>query len=166
MISLSLAGGAALAGNNIKPGLWEITSQDSGAVAAAMAQMQARLASMPPEQRAQIEAMMAKHGMSTNSSGNMVVKACITPEMAEKGIVPIQQNGKCTATSSRSGKVVNISYTCATQPPSTGQGQLTFDSETAYTLKMHAVQNGVPVDMSMAGRWVGADCGAIKPPGQ
>jgi hypothetical protein len=166
--SLALAGGAAMAEDSIKPGLWEITSQNSGAASAAMAQMQAQLAAMPPAQRAQIEAMMAKHGMSASGSngGGMAIKACITPEMAQKGVVPVQQNGKCTTTSSRSGKTVDMSYTCATQPPSSGQGQITFDSDTSYTMKMHAVQNGMPVDMNMAGRWLGADCGSIKPAAQ
>jgi hypothetical protein len=83
-----LAAAQASAQTTIKPGLWEITSkvktgnaQQDQAMSAAMAQ----LASMPPAQRAQMEAMMAQNGVSmpkASSDGGITLTACVTPEMA------------------------------------------------------------------------------------
>src|SRR4051794_26771635 len=56
----------ASAQQNMKPGLWEITTNmksASGEMEKARAQMQQQMASMPPEQRKQMEDMMAKQGM-------------------------------------------------------------------------------------------------------
>ena len=57
MAALWLA--ATASAQQIKPGLWENTSQMGGAMGAPMAQMQQQMASMPPAQRKQMEAMLA-----------------------------------------------------------------------------------------------------------
>ena len=156
----------------MKPGLWEITNQMQGAAGGqmegAMAQMQKQMAAMSPEQRKMVEDMMAKKGvqMGATSGGGMSVKVCMTQEMVDRNDVP-QQQGDCTHTMSpRSGNTQKFSYVC-TKPPSSGEGQVTYTSPEAYSMKMAATTtiNGKPekMDMQANGKWLGGDCGSVKP---
>ena len=155
-----------------KPGLWEISHQMKGAagsqMAEAMAQMKQQMASMPPEQRKMMEDMMAKQGVGMGANGT-TVKVCLTKEMVERNdVASPPQDGCTTSMSPRSGNSMKFSYTC-TQPPSSGQGQVSFVSDTAYTMTM-AAQATVKgktekMDMSASAKWLGADCGAVKPLG-
>jgi hypothetical protein len=162
-----LAAAQASAQNNIKPGLWELTSkiktgnaqQDQGLSAAA-----AQFAAMPPEQRAKIEAMMAQNGISMPKAGGdgaLTMTMCITPEMAARKEVPLNQQGQCTSKQEPVAGGLNISYTCTT-PPSSGTGQLRFNGDNAYTMTMHVTNNGPSgprsVDMESSGRWMSATC--------
>ena len=81
MAALWLA--ATASAQQIKPGLWENTSQMGGAMGAPMAQMQQQMASMPPAQRKQMEAMLAQQGIRMDAQG-VTSKVCITKEMAER----------------------------------------------------------------------------------
>jgi hypothetical protein len=98
---------------------------------------------------------------------------CITKEMAERNQVPVQQQGNCTSsTSNKTGTGMKIKYTC-TNPPTSGEGVFTFSGDSAYTMKMNvnSAGQGTPKTTSMdaSEKWLGSDCGAIKPmamPGQ
>ncbi len=156
---------------SMKPGLWEITNKMGGSAEMdkAMAQMQQQMASMPPEQRKMMQDMMAKQGMSmgTGAGGGISVKVCMTKEMAERNELPQQQQGDCKSTASpRMGNTQKISYTC-TQPPSSGEGEITFKGSDAYDMKMttSSTVKGKPEKMTItgSGKWVSADCGAVKP---
>ncbi|MDW5442563.1 DUF3617 domain-containing protein [Polaromonas sp. SM01] len=167
---LLLAGLPALA-QIMKPGLWEASNKLGGSpeMDQAMAQMQQQMASMPPAQRKQMEDMMAKQGMSPGgaSKGGMVTKMCITPEMADKQQLPIQQQGTCTTTSSdKSSTGMKLKFSC-TNPPSSGEGQVTFTGDTAYTMsmKINTGGQGVPKSTTLhtSAKWLDSNCGAIKP---
>jgi hypothetical protein len=168
--ALALATGAAA--QTTKPGLWEITNKmqsSSGEMEKAMASMEKQLAGMSPEQRKQMQDMMGKQGMSmgAGTGGGMSMKMCITKEMAERNEMPQQQQGDCKTTQSpRSGNTMKVSYVC-TQPPSSGEGVMTFNGDTAYTMKMNTTSTvkGKPEKMTMdaSGKWLSADCGNIKP---
>nr|MDP2190155.1 DUF3617 domain-containing protein [Rhodoferax sp.] len=154
-----------------KPGLWEINNKMGGSAEMdkAMAQMQQQMASMPPAQRKQMEDMMAKQGMSmgAGAGGGISVKVCMTKEMVERNEMPPPQQGDCKSTASpRVGNTQKISFSC-TQPPSTGEGQITYAGNEAYTMKMVTTTTvkGKPEKMTMegSGKWLSADCGAIKP---
>lgn len=163
------------AAQNLKPGLWEITSKmqsGSGQMEAAMAKAQQQLASMPPEQRKMMEEMMAKHGAKMGAGGpggGMSVSICMTREMVERNELPAHQ-GNCRTTSQpRTGNTMKMAFSCAS-PPSSGEGEVTFVSAEAYTQKMviNTTVQGKPEKLSMdgAGKWLGADCGSVKPLGQ
>lgn len=167
-------GGAASSANaqTQKPGLWEINHQINGAagsqMAEAMAQMKRQMASMPPEQRKMMEDMMAKQGVGM-SAGGTTLKVCLTKEMVERNDVASPPQAGCTTSMSpRSGNSMKFSYSC-TQPPSSGQGQVTFVSDTAYTMTMAAQTTAMgkteKMDLSASAKWLGADCGAVKPLG-
>ena len=57
-----------------KAGLWEVSSTSGGSaeIDTAMAQMQQQMASMPPEQRKQMEAVMARQGVNMSSTPGVV----------------------------------------------------------------------------------------------
>lgn len=168
-LTLALATGASA---QTRPGLWEITNKmqsSSGEMEKAMANMEKQLASMPPDQRKQMQDMMAKQGMSMGPStgGAVNVKMCITKEMAERNELPQQQQGDCKTTQSpRSGNTMKFSYVC-TQPPSSGEGVMTFNGDTAYTMKTATTTNvkgkAEKMTMDASGKWLSADCGNIKP---
>ena len=156
---------------NLKPGLWEVTNNmksGSGEMEKSMAQMQQQMASLPPEQRKMMEDMMAKQGMKMGAGGGrgMSVKQCMTKEMIERNEMPTQQGDCKTTKQQRSGNTMKFAVSC-TNPPSSGEGQVTFVSSEAYTMKMTVNTNvgGRPETMNMdaSGKWLGADCGSIKP---
>lgn len=158
---------------SMKPGLWEVSNRmQSGNhdIGAQMAQMQKQMASMPPEQRKMMEEMMAKQGVSmptVSGDGAVVSKVCMTKEMVDMNAMPIQNQGDCTSTRSpMMGNKMKVSFVC-TNPPSKGEGEVTFAGDSAYTMKMtaSATVQGKQESMSMnaAARFLHADCGSIKP---
>ena len=72
MLAVLVLGGCAAGASAqaTKPGLWEVTSKlgVSAEMDKAMAQMQQQVVSMPPEQRKQMQAMLAKQGMNMSST--------------------------------------------------------------------------------------------------
>ena len=163
--TLALAAGA----QTIKPGLWEMTtrmSSASGEMEKAMADMQKQMAQMTPEQRKMMQDMMGKQGMAMGAGGS-TVKVCISKEMAERNEVGGGQQGNCKQTSSpRSGNTMKFSYTCS-NPPSSGEGQVTFVSPEAYSMKMTSshMAGGKSEKMTIDsnGKFLSTDCGGIKP---
>lgn len=173
LAALAAAGFTALpAFAQMKPGLWEVSnkmSTGSGQLENAMAEMQKQMASMPPEQRKMMEDMMSKQGVSIDSGagGAVIAKMCVTKEMVAQNQMPIQQHGDCTSTHTPIvGKTMKLTFSC-TKPPSSGEGQITFTSDTSYTMKMKAnsTNTGKAETMNIdgTGKWLGADCGSIKP---
>jgi hypothetical protein len=160
---------------NIKPGLWEVTSHmqdDSGELSAAMAQAKKQMESLPPEQRKMMQDMMAKQGMQmdTRSDGSMAVKVCMTQEMVSRNEISASQSSNqndCTHSNSpRVGNTMKFAFVC-TKPPSNGEGQFTFTNSESYSMKMSTttIDNGKSRKMQMqnSARWLGADCGTVKP---
>ncbi len=156
----------------MKPGLWEINNkmQADGKRGQDMAKMQQEMANMSPEERKMMEEMMAKHGASVGKGGPgaITTKICVTKEMAERNEISSQKEGCKQSASSRSGNTMKIAFTC-TNPPSSGEGRITFVSPEAYAMNMtmNTVEDGKAqtVNMDAAGKWLSADCGAIKPRG-
>jgi hypothetical protein len=157
---------------SLKPGLWQIThqTQGSGDMAQAMADMQKQMANMPPEQRKLVQQHMARQGAQVGAApagGGMAIKMCMTPEMAQRGQVPSQRGDCSTTAQARSGNTTKVAFAC-TNPPSKGEGEVTFESPEAYTSKITVTttMQGKPqqVTMTSHGRWLTADCGSVKPP--
>ena len=163
------------AAQTLKPGLWEVTNKmqgGSGQMQNAMSEMQKHMASMPPEQRKMMEQQMAKSGVKMGAggpAGGMSVQVCMTREMVEKNDLPSQQGDCKTTSQGRSGNTMKMAFAC-TNPPSSGDGQVTFNSPESYTSKMNVSTqvDGKPEKISMegTGKWLAADCGNVKPMGQ
>jgi hypothetical protein len=154
----------------LKPGLWEISNKMKGSAEMdqAMVEMQKQLAAMSPEERKQMEAMMGQRGMraAPAAGGGMTMQMCMTREMADRNDVPMQDG--CTMTKQqRSGNTMKMAFNC-TKPPSSGEGEFTFLGSEAYRSHMvlKTTSKGKPETMEMdaSGKWLGADCGSVKPP--
>jgi hypothetical protein len=173
LLAAALVAFATTAGaQNLKPGLWEVTSNmqtSSGQMEQSMAEMQKEMARMPPEQRKMMEEMMAKQGVKMGKGGpggGASMKICMTKEMVEKNELPAQQGDCRTTHQSRSGNTMKYGIAC-TNPPSTGEGQVIFKGPEAYSMKMamSTMVDGKPEKMNMdgSGKWLASDCGSIKP---
>jgi hypothetical protein len=167
LVLVSATGPAAA--QKIAPGLWEQTvsvSVGGGAVTNPMAGMQERLAKLPPERRKQMEAMLAQHGMGS-APGSNALRVCITPEQAARDAPPPTQNGCTSSGVQRSGNVMRFKYECAGPPPSSGEGEFAYASAKEWKGKVVSTQmrQGQPVrgETTMAGRWIAADCGNVRP---
>ena len=165
--ALALACLPAAAQQQMKPGLWEVqTKMNNPQMDQAMAQMQQQMASMPPEQRKQMEAMMAQRGVKMMpSASGMTMQVCMTKEQVERNEVP-QQQGDCKHTiTQRSGSTMKMTFTCAS-PPSSGEGEFTSSSD-GYTSRMTVTSaaQGKPetTTINSSGKWMSADCGSVKP---
>ena len=146
----------------IKPGLWQV-QMEREVNGQKMPDMSERLKNMPPEKRAQFEAMMKQHGVGIGGGPNQV---CYTRELLEHSPwADIQTDCKPTF-SSRSSS----SWKWHTSCPKSGyeaDGEAVFINSENYTVKSTSVSKiGDKVRNSsatMTGKWVSADCGDVKP---
>lgn len=162
----------AAGAQSIQPGLWEIHQKMGGnpPMEQAMAEMQKQMAGLSPAQRKQMETMLGQQGMALptpGAGGGMVLKVCITPEMAARSDMPTPTEGDCTnSVTSRSGNTLKMRFVCK-NPPSTGEGTYTFSGDTAYAMKMvmNTTRQGKTETLTMdgQGKWLSSNCGAVKP---
>ncbi len=138
---------------NLKLGLWEHSqsTQLDG-----MALPEAALKNLPPEQRAQMEAMLRQ------SQGAVVVRSCVTQDKLGKPLVEPGDSdaARCTHTLVKSTRTVQeISFRCSKPEESTGTMRLEAQSPERYkgTLTMNSPRGKVTTQMQ--GRWISADCG-------
>ena len=161
--------GLGASAQTMKPGLWEHSftmKSESGKIEKGQEELQKQLAAMPPEKRKQMEQMMAQSGVGMGAKVN-VVKVCITPEEAARMDMP-KFNDQCKEeVVKRSGNSLKYKFTCTGKPPTSGEGEVTFTSPTAYTSKsvVNTAIEGKPERMTMdqSGKWLAADCGPVKP---
>ena len=161
----------------MKAGLWEMRTlkqvmdgKDMQAqMSAAQAQMQQAMADMPPDQRKQMEAMMARQGAAMSGGG--AHRMCISPEMAARDKPMVDPEGKCEpAKVSRSGNKTSFEFNCKTAGRSmVGKGDSTFAGDT-ITSRMDMTTSDATGRHTMQTeqqmKYLGADCGALKPVGQ
>ena len=151
------------------PGLWEhsfkMGAQDAE-TDKAMADMQKQMAAMPPEQRKQIEQMMASRGMSMGAQGT-TVKVCVSKEDAARKAEPQFREGCTQQVLQRTASSMKVKFECTQPRPMSGEGEMNFPSDKAYTGKSTVTTqaNGKAQQMTieMAGKWLAADCGDVKP---
>lgn len=148
--------------DNMKPGLWEFSTQMNGGGMAAMP-------AIPEAQRKQMESMGIK--LNVGSGGvNVTTRTCITPEQAKQGVPPsMDRNGiKCEATDVRtSGKTTTWKMACTGQYKATGQGTVTYDSDEHFhgDTTINAEQGPVgPMTMNSKfdAKFLTADCKGAK----
>jgi hypothetical protein len=163
----------------IKPGLWTVEKYESSGDGAPSAgqrkEMADALKNMPPEQRAQMEAMMKQRGidMGAMAAGNgpQGMKMCYDKASLDQNAWQGEQKGDprggCkTDFTQRSASAWKWTMAC-TQPPSTGQGEARFDGADRYTVDFTntSTEGGQPRTSrhTMTMRRLGDDCGDLKP---
>jgi hypothetical protein len=163
------------AGFGLKPGLWEtqvtkqvVDGKDTTAqLNGATAQMQKMMANMSPEQRAKMEAMFKSNGASLEPGGG--VRLCISPEMANRDTPWVDPKGRCQpAKVSRSGNQATFEVNCASNgTTTTGKGVSTISGDSVSSvMDMTTTKSGGDtrvIHMETAMKFLGADCGDVKP---
>lgn len=171
---------AAWAADDIEPfdaktGLWETTStmEMSGMPAMpAMPQLsEEQLSKMPPQQRAQMEAMM-KSRMGAGAPRTSVTKSCVTSDSLKQAMA-MGQNENCTRKVMSSSSSMQTIHMECTQGKMNMTGDLTVERVDAEHAKgamvMKAAGGDQPVNMNMKmsfnAKWLSSDCGDVKPLG-
>jgi hypothetical protein len=192
IISVSLSLNAQAVHVDMKPGLWENTFklnetsltaeqiEQKEKMMKAMEQMKTQLANMPPEQRKMMEQMMEKQGIKMGDQGldmglqnvqiskdGTVVKSCITQADIDRGEMPKTQENCEQNTKQVSATVIKTSFTCSGPHPTHGEGEITFQSNKAYTGTMSVTtemnKKSQTITGSQSGKWLSSDCGNVKP---
>ncbi|OFA07274.1 DUF3617 domain-containing protein [Duganella phyllosphaerae] len=173
-IAIMLTALAALSANaqtapTIKPGTWETSSKVSSAdvqTSAALDMAMQQLGNLPPAQKAQMDAFLAKNGVSSpavSRDGAIAVRACVTPEMAARKELPLNQKGECTSTSTPIASGYDVAFSCK-NPASSGRGTVKFVDDKNYTMAMDvsttATGSQQDVKINSTGRWISSTCPA------
>ncbi|SNS57554.1 DUF3617 domain-containing protein [Pseudomonas segetis] len=149
----------------ILPGLWEISTSNmavDGQQMPAMDVMIEKLKTLPSEQRQMMEQMLAKQGVQLGDSG---VQVCLSEALVNSDELPLQEQSGCKQTvTDRSDKLWAFTFDC---PQAKGQGETRFINDKQFTSTVTSTfnhqgkqQHGT---MQTNARWVGADCGGLKP---
>lgn len=146
----------------------------------AMEEMKKQLANMSPEQRKQVEAMMAQSGMKMTDDGvsfnnnqveisptGTIAKLCVTQAQIDRGELPDDVKGCESVLKQVNATQFKSTHVCSGQYSGTGESEVTFQSPKHYTGagKMNQVTNGEKrtMDFTMEGKWLSSDCGDVKP---
>jgi hypothetical protein len=157
----------ALAADNIappiKPGLWQITSEQNvngKQVPDPVAMMQ----NLPPAVREQMAEMMKARGIDMSGAGG--TRVCLSKESLDQGQWQSLAKDCSTKILSRSSASWKWHSSCP-QLSVESDGETLFTDAENYTLKVNTTMNvgGKPTtsQRNMTGKWLGADCGDLKP---
>ena len=162
----TLALAAAAQAQSISPGLWESSSSvqmKGGGLDEAMGRMQAQMAQMSPGQRQMVEQMMAAKGAGGPTRS---VRVCLSAEQIARGEMPHDEH--CSQqTSARSGNKIHFTFECGGAHPARGEGDFTIVDDKTFESHMSAdtTANGqaAHIEIKGSGKWLGSDCGTLKP---
>jgi hypothetical protein len=147
---------------NIKMGLWELTTMSQ--VGGQMPGIDT--SKMTPEQKEKFEAMMKSAVMGAHTN---VTKSCISQEKFDKAnfMMTDQDAATCKQTvSTNTSASLDAAVTCTGEHPRVGQVHVEALSSTTFkgAVKFTMTENGraMTVDGTMVGKWLAADCGAVK----
>jgi Protein of unknown function (DUF3617) len=164
VISPLLTATAQAADNNMRPGLWQITTTSD---------LLRLVPHIPADQMQSIKDLANEYGleMPQVENGAAISQTCITQEMADKKTLPNFYNAELGCTSknaTRNGNNYKIDFVCASadlKGNGTATGTVTtpesFTGQTNFTGE--AQGNPVNERADITGKWVGASCGAVKP---
>ena len=168
-VLITVSSTAFAQGSGLKAGLWEMKviqqvmdGRDTNAqMAAAQAQMQQRMASMPPAQRSQMEAMM----------GNQGTRVCISPAMAAKNKPMVDREGRCEpATVNHSGDKTTFEFSCTSdQGTRVGKGESIVSGDTVTTrvdMTMTDAKGRHTMQSETQMKYLGPDCQGVRPADQ
>jgi hypothetical protein len=150
---------------NVKTGLWQstVSMQTSGQLPIA----EADLAKMPPEKRQQFEAAMK--AALANASKPHVVKSCVTTEQLRKGLSFKSDAGpsckRTVVSSSASAWEMHEECTGASPRTSTIRFRAPNPEQIDGQMQMTMTRGDrtMTSDGTIHGKWLSADCGAMKP---
>ncbi len=161
----SIAAAAEPVKLNVKPGLWEIASQNQISGAPPISEDQ--LARLTPEQRARIEASI--QSSMTEAAKPHLAKHCLTAEKIARGLdVDHHDDSHCQRNiANNSGSELQLTETCQEGTSSTVLNEhFQLAGSEAVSGTVHTVRSSggkiMTIDSTIHGKWLGASCGDIK----
>jgi hypothetical protein len=168
LVLLSIACAADAQGlKQRKPGLWELQYTAEGpAMQAEQERFRNELASMPPEKRARVEALMKQRGTGPGGAPVGQMRFCLTPEdLAEQSssgyLKGLNDESNCKSKIlSESVSEVRIHATCRNPKGGTREVDTrVYDiSADHYAVDMTSRGTGNDMHMQQKARWIGGDC--------
>jgi hypothetical protein len=155
--------GSQAAAVNAKPGLWEstATAKMEGGVSPRVPDM----SKLPKDQRARVEQSMAAREAPRPTI--FVAQQCVSTEMLQKWETFAKGEDDCLRkVIDQSERHVKMSVSCASGR-SVGEMEMTVVSNDRVTGKMALVMRSEAgaqkLNATLESRWLGADCGKLKP---
>ena len=177
-ILITLSSGAFAESSSLKAGLWEmktirqvVDGRDMTAqMAAAQAKMQQSMASLTPDQRKQMEAMMKGMGAGSSSAGSLA-RICISPAMATRNAPMVDHEGRCApAKVTRNGNKSTFEFNCTNNGRTmVGTGENTTSGDTISTsvnMTVTDTKGRHTMQSESQMTYLGSDCQGIKPADQ
>jgi hypothetical protein len=152
----------------IKTGLWEIKSAVLDADGKPQAPPeQAAMANVPPEIRARMAEMMKARGVPMPDA-NGAMKVCQSKETLSTGRwQQLASSVGCTTDYSAQSTNGWKFHSSCTSLKSVADGEVTFHNPESYSTKVTTSSTMMGHETKqtrvMEGRWLGADCGDLKP---
>lgn len=150
-----------------EPGLWEIRLVDGTSLASVALGVQQALRNLPESQRQQMQAIVGGKSLDIPT----VIHQCLTPELARSDVNTLlaKENIQCSELEwQESGGIGRFHFVCSNPEGDwTGQGRISnasarsFDAESTVQGKYKGQR--LAMDMKHEARWLGADCGDVKP---
>lgn len=155
---------SAFAKINIKPGQWKVTTEfeKDGKKINPQAEIEKALAAVPPEQRAQMEAMikgMAEKKGVAIGSGGAGMNVCFTKAMLEdpKNLNPENDKNCENKITEQSAKKIAMEFKC--KNGSSGKGTWKIVDQENYTGEMAMKdENGTQGKVHFTGKFVTTKC--------
>ena len=152
------------ADNNMRPGLWEITTTSDLLWLAPQ---------ISPDNMRNLKDLAEQYGvdMPQIQMGEATSNACITQEMADTKSLPIfyqSELGCTTRNAARNGNSYRLDFVCSSpelKGNGTAEGTITSPESFTGRTQFDGVAQGVPVNehADISGRWINSDCGTVKP---
>ena len=163
-VLFGLAGLAAAAMPNSKPGLWE--SVTTTTIEQGLPPNMPGLAKMPAEERQRLQQSMSPRGGKPTTYS---ARQCVTPEMIQRGdaFSSAGDGSSCRRTVvDQSAQRVKLNLVCG-DGRSTGEAEFRAagpDRVIGKILMHNKTDRGdATLDVQIEARWISADCGALKP---
>jgi hypothetical protein len=163
-LACAAAGGAVAAMPNAKPGLWETVS--TATIEAGLPANMPGVEKMSSEQRARMQQSMAPGGGKPVTTSD---RACMTAEMLDlwDGFAKDGGSTDCRRTLvERTPQHVRFTMVCG-GGKSTGEGDFIAAGADRVigklTMLTRSERGDSKVNVQVESRWVGADCGSVKP---
>lgn len=150
------------------PGLWELRLVDGSSLASIALGVQQALKGLPEAQRRQMEQLMGARGIQLPT----VIRQCLTSDMVHRDLKTelASHDIQCAELDwQASPDGGRFSFAC-THPDGDWTGQGRMHNATARSFQSQASVQGkykgqpVSLDMTHEARWLGADCGDVRPP--
>ncbi len=150
---------------DMRPGLWEFSSdniQVDGRAMPGMAEMLEQMQALPPEQRKMMQDMLAAQGVQPSAAG---LRMCLSEAQVKSRALPFQHEPGCTqAVDEQTDRLWRFRFEC---PDARGHGETRLLSSQEVVSVMETQYQVGTRDgsgkMQTHGKWLSADCGSLKP---